>query len=411
MILARKEGDARMTRVSIRKLLGVAAIVALTGASIVALWTMAAPLTVHAQSVRPPAGAVINATPAAPGTPSVRPPPSSATSSSTPTSVAPGFFPAADLWRAVRKGESGRVTIPDGKAAVLVQSEGETFRVVRNGAISVWGAWLLLAMVVLLALFFAFRGTIKIESGASGRTIERFNGLERFAHWLTATAFLVLALTGLNMLYGRYSIQPIIGHAAFAHLTQWGKYIHNYIAFAFIAGVILEFIIWIRHNFPTWTDVKWLARAGGLLTKHSHPPAAKFNAGQKLMFWIIMIGGASISISGIGLLFPFEIHPFAPTFKVVNAIFQTSLPTVLTPLQETQLSLLWHGTMAQLLMAVIIGHIYIGTPVGMEGAFGAMGSGQVDVNWAREHHSIWLEQVENEKAEAAEPPPAAAPAE
>ena len=192
-------------------------------------------------------------------------------------------------------------------------------------------------------------------------------------------------------------------------MSQWTKYVHNFIAFAFMCGLTLEFVIWLRHNFPTWTDVKWLVRAGGLLTKHSHPPAAKFNAGQKLMFWIVMIGGVSLSLSGIALLLPFEVHLFAPAFKAINAVFSTNLPTVLTPLQETQLSLLWHGTMSQIMVAVIIGHIYIGTPVGMEGAFSAMGNGQVDVNWAREHHSLWLEKIESKaKTEA---PPAPAPAE
>jgi formate dehydrogenase subunit gamma len=390
-----------MTRVSARRLLGLASLAALAAVTTAGLFTLAATTSVpvHAQSsVRPPAGAVINATPSGS---SVRPP-AEAVTNTPPTHAAPGFFPAADMWRAVRKGTVGSVTIPDHKAATLIQSEGENFRIVRNGPVSVWGAWLLLAVVVVLALFFAFRGTIKIEAGPSGRTVERFNGLERFAHWLAASAFLVLAVTGLNMLYGRYALKPLIGHEAFAELTQLGKYAHNYMSFAFMIGVALEFIIWARQNFPTWTDVKWLVRAGGLLTKHSHPPAYKFNAGQKLMFWFVVIFGTSISISGIGLLFPFEIHPFAPTFKVINAIFQTNLPTVLTPLQETQLSLLWHGTVAQILLAVIIGHIYIGTPVGMEGAFTAMGSGQVDVNWAREHHSLWLEELE---AKAKEPPP------
>jgi formate dehydrogenase subunit gamma len=401
-----------MTRVSARKLLGLAGaagMAALVAVAAAATFTIATTgsVPVHAQSVRPPAGAVVNATPSGS---SVRPP-TEAVTNAPPTHAAPGFFPAADMWRAVRDGTVGRVTIPDTKAATLIQSEGENFRIVRNGAVSVWGAWLLLAMVVLLVLFFLIRGTVKIESGRSGQTVERFNGLERFAHWLTATAFLVLALTGLNMMYGRYGLKPLIGHEAFAELTQWGKYVHNYMSFAFMAGVILEFIIWVRHNFPTWTDVKWLVRAGGLLTKHSHPPAGKFNAGQKLMFWFVVIFGTSISISGIGLLFPFEIHPFAPTFKVINAVFQTHLPTVLTPLQETQLSLLWHGTVAQILMAVIIGHIYIGTPVGMEGAFGAMGTGQVDVNWAREHHSLWLKEVEARSQEPPAAPPAAVPAE
>jgi formate dehydrogenase subunit gamma len=44
-----------------------------------------------------------------------------------------------------------------------------------------------------------------------------------------------------------------------------------------------------------------------------------------------------------------------------------------------------------LMTAAMLGHIYIGS-LGMEGAFDAMGSGDVDLNWAREHHSLWVEQ-------------------
>ena len=77
-------------------------------------------------------------------------------------------------------------------------------------------------------------------------------------------------------------------------------------------------------------------------------------------------------------------------------IFGFGLPTDLTLLQETQLSVLWHGVVALIMITIIIGHIYIGTPVGMEGAIGAVGSGQVDVNWAREHHSLWAAEMEGE---------------
>ena len=80
------------------------------------------------------------------------------------------------------------------------------------------------------------------------------------------------------------------------------------------------------------------------------------------------------------------------TFVFLN-IFGFGLPTDLTPMQEMQYSQLWHSIMAIFLIVVIIGHIYIGT-VGMQGAFDAMGTGQVDRNWAQEHHPIWLEEEE-----------------
>ncbi len=298
----------------------------------------------------------------------------------------------AEIWRAVRKGVQGSVTIPDKQAAVLIQSEGDNWRAFRNGPLSVWGGWLLFGMIALCALFFALRGRIRIDAGPSGRTIQRFNGLERFAHWLTASTFVVLGLTGLNMLYGRYVLKPLIGQDAFALITYWGKFAHNYLAFAFMAGLLLIFVLWVRDNIPGRHDIVWFLKGGGILFSGVHPPSRKFNAGQKIVFWAVVLGGLSLSLSGIALLFPFEFSMFSATNAVLN-IFGFDLPTNFTPLQEMQLSQLWHGIVALVMIAVIIAHIYIGT-LGMEGAFDAMGTGMVDENWAREHHDLWVAEIE-----------------
>ncbi len=294
----------------------------------------------------------------------------------------------AELWRAIRNGVQGSVNIPDKMAGVMVQSDGESWRAFKNGPLSQFGGWLLLAVIVVLVLFRVVRGQIKIDAGPSGQTIERFNALERATHWLTASSFIVLALTGLNVLYGRYVLKPVLGADAFASLTYYGKVAHNYIAFAFMLGLVIMFVLWVRHNIIDGTDFNWIAKGGGMFSKGVHPPAKRFNFGQKIIFWCVILGGITLSVSGLALLFPFEITPWAETFAVMN-ILGFGLPTDLTPLQETQLSVLWHGVAALIMTAIIIAHIYIGTPVGMEGAIGAVGSGQLDVNWAKEHHSLW----------------------
>ena len=146
------------------------------------------------------------------------------------------------------------------------------------------------------------------------------------------------------------------------------------------------------------TDLAWIAKGGGLFAKGSHPPARKFNPGQKLIFWAVVIGGVSISLSGLALLFPFTMALFADSFAFAN-LFGFDLPTELTMLQEVQLSQIWHSIVGLIMIVIIIAHIYIGS-VGMEGALDAMLSGQVDENWAREHHSLWFEG-EAEKGAAA----------
>lgn len=338
---------------------------------------------VEAQAVRPPANAVGNNVP----------PPADATAPSDAAgALAPlGAASDSDLWRAVREGDRFTVTIPDRKAAVLVQSEGNAWRQLREGPMLTFGMWALGGTLAVLALFYLLRGRIRIEHGKAGVTIRRFSALERFGHWLLATSFIVLGLTGLAMLYGRPVLIPVVGKQAFAAFMTYGKLAHNLLAFAFMTGLALTFVTWVAHNLPSRHDVTWLLKAGGLFSKNVHPHARKFNAGQKIIFWSTMLLGVSLSLSGIALLFPFELHLFGKTFAALN-VLGLNLPTELTPMQEMQLSQLWHAAISLVMMAVILAHIYIGT-LGMEGAFDAMGSGQVDLNWAREHHDLWVEEV------------------
>ncbi|SLN60429.1 formate dehydrogenase subunit gamma [Oceanibacterium hippocampi] len=297
----------------------------------------------------------------------------------------------SNFWRAIRQGESGNVSLPNQQAGVLIQSNGEDWRIWRNGPLKFWGGIALVGMLALLALFFALRGRIRVDHGLSGRTVRRFNGFERFAHWLTALSFVVLGLTGLNLMFGRELIIPLLGKEAFATITQAGKYLHNYVAFAFMIGLVLILVLWIRQNIPNRYDLIWLVKAGGMLGGRKHPPARKFNAGQKILYWLVIIGGISISLTGLGLMFPFEISYFEGTFRLLN-LLGLDLPTSLSATAEMQLTQLWHAIVGIGLIVVIFGHIYIGT-LGMQGAFDAMGSGDVDENWAREHHSVWMDEI------------------
>ena len=317
-----------------------------------------------------------------------------------------------ELWRALRYGSANISASNTGPAAtVLVQDGGMKWLQFRQGPLTTIGGGVLLGTLVFLLIFFMMRGRIEIEGRKTGRTVTRFTAIERFGHWLMAGSFILLGVTGLIALFGRKVLIPTFGHEAFSTLAIASKWIHNNVSWAFMVGLIMVFFMWVLHNLPNRTDIKWLAQGGGILTEGSHPPAKKFNAGQKMIFWSVIIFGTSISITGLSLLFPFEMPMFAKTFGILNdtglaGLFgYGTLPTELTPHEEMQYAQTWHAIMSFALMAIILAHIYIGS-VGMEGAYDAMGSGEVEEQWARQHHSIWADEVitkENAAPESATP--------
>ena len=261
---------------------------------------------------------------------------------------------------------SGRCTLPDQKACTLEQPAGRDWREFHQVTLPWIGAIVILGALALLVIFYLIRGMVKIEKGRSGRKIVRFNGFERFVHWMTAVCFLILAFSGLNITFGKSLLLPLLGPDAFAGWSQWAKYAHNYLSFPFTIGVVLICLMWIAGNIPNRLDIEWLKRGGGIFG-HDHPPADRFNAGQKMIYWIVVLGGGAAAITGYLLLFPFYT----------------------TDVTGMQLAQVIHGTVGVLFFTAMLAHIYIGT-VGTEGAFEAMATGEVDVNFAREHHQLWL---------------------
>lgn len=314
-----------------------------------------------------------------------------------------GVASDSDIYRALRYGSADVTVNAQGPAAgVLIQDGGMWWFNFRTGPLRTYGSYILGAMLVALLAFFLIRGRIRIDGEKTGRTITRFSGVERFGHWLFAGSFLILGVTGLLSLYGRDFLIPLLGKEGFATIAQGCKWLHNNMAWAFILGLVIVTVTWIAHNIPNRTDLKWLAVGGGLFTKGSHPPAKKFNAGQKIIFWSCILLGVSISLSGLSLLFPFEMPLFAKSFALANAtglpqMLGLTLPELMSPQEEMQYAQVWHVMVAYVFIAIILAHIYLGS-VGMEGAFEAMGSGEVEEQWAREHHSLWLEEVQEKEA-------------
>ncbi len=278
----------------------------------------------------------------------------------------------------------GDVSIPDKKSANLIHPAGRDWRTFNTVTMKWIGGIAILGMLALLIIFYLWRGTMKIEGGRSGRTIVRFNAFERFVHWLTASTFVVLGITGLNITFGRALILPWLGPDAFSAWSEWAKYTHNFLSFAFTLGVVLMFLMWIGQNFPTAADIQWFKMGGGMGKGGGHAPAWKFNGGQKLLYWFIVLGGAAMIVTGYLLIFPFSWG---------------------MGIGEMELAEVFHGIVGVLFIALILAHIYLGT-LGMEGAYELMSQGTVDENWAKEHHPLWYEEEKAHGAEAGHTQPA-----
>ena len=198
-------------------------------------------------------------------------------------------------------------------------------------------------------------------------------------------SFVVLGLTGLNITFGKILLLPLIGPDAFSSVSQMAKYAHNFTSFSFVIGLVLIIVIFFRDNLPEQVDLEWIRQGGGFI-KNRHAPASRFNPGEKAVYWLSLAAGVVVSVSGFVLLFPF---------------YGTNIA-------DMQIAQAVHAIVAVLFVALILGHIYIGT-LGMEGAFEAMGTGEVDLNWAKEHHDVWLAQ--QLKKERGPGQPSATPAE
>ena len=231
------------------------------------------------------------------------------------------------------------------------------------------GLWAIGATIALLAAFFLVRGRIRIEKGWGGFSIPRFGRIDRLAHWLLAASFLALALADLTIQHGLGPLATLLGDRGRGEVLRMREHLQSVASVVFLASLPLAFALWVRHSVPHWSDAVWLLKGGGLIVRRTHPPARKFNAGQKLLFWIVILCGAWVS----GLIPRYEGYGTA-----------------------------WHGVPALLLTCAVIVHIYLRT-VGVQGAASAMISGEVDANWARQHHSLWAEQEIERMVDAAGP--------
>lgn len=279
--------------------------------------------------------------------------------------------PRADLWRQVRQGVEGYTAVRGLEAGELIQASGEIWRQWRNGPLFRGGQWLLGGTAALLMIFFLVRGRVRLAKPRTGIRLKRWSLAERVLHWYTALLFLLLALTGLILFYGKILLIPLLGKAGFASVASLAKWTHNLMGPLFITGLAVMILIWFKDNlWRPGVDWAWFKAFGGLIGK-KHPPAGRMNAGEKGWFWLLVLAGSAVSITGLLL----------------------DLPLFGLGREVLQLSHLLHVVAALVLLAASLGHVYIGT-IGTEGALEGMINGEVDLSWARQHHNLWLQELE-----------------
>jgi formate dehydrogenase subunit gamma len=276
----------------------------------------------------------------------------------------------APVWREVRSGKEETTTVKGRETGVLIQTEGQTWRKLRNGPITLYGGTLVVLVLIVIGLFYMWRGPIGLHSPPSGRMIERFSSFERIAHWTMAISFCILALSGLTMLFGKYVLLPLIGHTLFGWLATLGKNLHNFVGPIFLFSIVVSAAKFIRDNIPRAYDLTWLAKVGGVLSGEA-VPSGRFNAGEKIWFWggVVVLGTVSCA-SGLVLDFP--------NFDQTRALMMFAN--------------IVHVIAALVFIAWSFTHIYLGT-VGTTGAYEGMRNGYVDETWAREHAQYWYEDV------------------
>jgi formate dehydrogenase subunit gamma len=286
----------------------------------------------------------------------------------------------APFWRDVRAGDQNAYQTSQVRGVgmnVLIQNEGQRWRQIRNGPITIYGGWMIVLVMVAIALFYWRRGKIILHTPRTGRLIERFTPWERFIHWTTAIAFLTLALSGIFMLFGRWVILPLFGYTVFSTLTILGKNLHNFVGPLFVICTLVMFFTWVRDNAWRSYDWTWLRKFGGL-TSGTHVPSGRFNAGEKIWFWFgVLVLGIFVSVTGLILDFP-NFEQGRQTMQTANIV---------------------HAVAAVIFIALSFGHIYLGT-IGLEGSYDAMRHGVVDEAWAKEHHEYWYNEVVGKRSKA-----------
>jgi formate dehydrogenase subunit gamma len=204
-------------------------------------------------------------------------------------------------------------------------------------------------------------GPKRVPAGKDGLIVRRFSIWERFIHTITVLGFLLLALTGF------YSV-VVLG----SPLHGWLWVLHIASAPLFGIGVLLMLMTWAKDGCFAACDWEWALKFGGYLWGDKHAPAERFNGGQKGYFWMAAALGFVMLVTGLG----------------------RAVPLLDTTGQEVLYQI--HRFAALLFILAGLGHMYLGT-FANPGSFGAMLTGKVTPEWAKNHHPLWWKALSGEK--------------
>ena len=202
----------------------------------------------------------------------------------------------------------------------------------------------------------------------STRYLLRYDEGERINHWVTALLFLLAAFSGLALFHpSLFFFSDLLGGGV------WTRILHPFLGCAmFLAFLSLFLRLW-RQNVWTDADREWMRHSGEMLRgDESHmPPAGKYNAGQKAVFWVAAIALVLLLATGITFWQPW----FADAF----------------PITLRRVAVLLHAFSAFVLVITIIVHIY--AAIWVKGTVRAMTRGTVTEAWARQNHPLWYKEM------------------
>lgn len=210
------------------------------------------------------------------------------------------------------------------------------------------------------------------NSGDGHVQVRRYSGSARLNHWIMAISFVLLLLSGLSLFHpSLYGLSALFGGGA---VVRW---LHPWVGIVFAVGFLLLFFRFLPANLPERTDIAWLAKLKHVLAGRDEylPEVGKYNAGQKLVFWLQGILVPIMLLTGLCL--------WEPGLQWLQSTvgFKASI-------DQKRLAALVHAVAAVFAIVIWIVHVY--AAIWVRGTLAAMTRGTVTGGWGWRHHRRWL---------------------